>query len=154
MIKPVAVALALFLVSGCNASEPPPCPFQGEADFAASAGCLVLVHGRILVVESRFGGITPPGGKSKPGESAQCAAHRETWEETGLDLRPGRLLHKFDTGFYLYACDIHADSGAIEAGSTTEVRRGFWLPVTDFDKVEWRFDGQGEALLDLIKRLQ
>ena len=153
-MKPIAVALALFLVSGCIASEAPPCPFQGEADYAASAGCLVLVHGRILVVESSFGGITPPGGKSKPGESAQCAAHRETWEETGLDLRPGRLLQKFDTGFYLYDCDIHADSGAIEAGSPREVRRGFWLPVTDFDTVEWRFEGQGEALLDLIERLQ
>jgi len=35
-MKAVPVALALFLVSGCSASEPPPCPFQGEADFAAS----------------------------------------------------------------------------------------------------------------------
>ena len=52
----------------------------------------MVVHGKMLVVDSRRGGLTPPGGKMKKGESAQCTAHRETLEETGLDLKPGELL--------------------------------------------------------------
>lgn len=145
-------ALALLLISlpGCAGPQPPPCPYTGTPDYAPSAGCLTLVHNRVLVVESSFGGITPPGGKSKDGESAQCAAHRETWEETGLDLMPRQLLQVFDTGFHLYYCEIHARSGAIEAGSPHEVRRGFWLDLADFNAVKWRFEGQGEALLKLI----
>lgn len=145
------LALVLLLLSGCAASQPPPCPYGGAPQYASSAGCLALVHGRILVVESAFGGITPPGGKARKGESAQCAAHRETWEETGLDLMPGQLLRVFDTGFHLYYCDIHEGSGAIEPGPLREVRRGFWLPLEEFGTVDWRFEGQGEALLEVIR---
>lgn len=142
----------LFLsLPGCANSQPPPCPYKGTPQYAPSAGCLTLVHNRLLVVESSFGGITPPGGKSKKGESAQCAAHRETWEETGLDLLPRQLLQVFDTGFHLYYCEIHAGSGGIESGPLHEVRRGFWLSLDDFNAVEWRFQGQGEALLKLIR---
>jgi 8-oxo-dGTP pyrophosphatase MutT (NUDIX family) len=128
----------------------PPCPYTGEPDFAVSAGCLVHVHGRVLVVVSSWGGVTPPGGKAREGESAQCAAHRETWEETGLDLRPGRLIHVFDTGFHLYDCEIHAGSGAVELGPKREVRGWRWLSIDDFDQVEWRYPGQGEALYRLL----
>lgn len=128
----------------------PPCPFEGKPDFAPSAGCLAVVHGKVLVVDSRKGGLTPPGGKALSGESAQCAAHRETWEETGLDLMPGELIRVFDTGFHLYHCQIHAQSGLI-AADALEVKRGFWLSVDDFDKVQWRYPGQGEALAELFR---
>jgi len=136
----------LLLLAACATQGPPPCPFTGTPDFAPSAGCLTMVHGRVLVVESIYGGVTPPGGKSLEGESAQCAAHRETWEETGLDLLPSRLLHVFDTGFHLYYCEIHAGSGHVELGPGKEVRSWSWLSLEDFDKVQWRFAGQGEEL--------
>ena len=146
-----ALLLALSLLSGCVATEgAPPCPFSGEADNAPSAGCLVLVHGKILVVESTYGGVTPPGGKATKGESAQCAAHRETWEETGLDLMPGELVHVFDTGFHLYYCHIHADSGMVELGPAREVKGWYWLSIDDFDKVEWRYVGEGQILRHLL----
>lgn len=143
--------VALVMISGCAASkEAPSCPFDGEADYARSAGCLVPVHGKILVVESTYGGITPPGGKTSKGESAQCAAHRETWEETGLDLMPGELVHVFDTGFHLYYCSIHARSGVVELGPLREVKGWYWLSVDDFDKAQWRYSGQGKILRDLL----
>ena len=147
-----AACLALATpLAGCSAaSEPPSCPFTGNPEYATSAGCLVAVHGKILVVESSRGGVTPPGGKAYKGESAQCAAHRETWEETGLDLMPGELLYVFDTGFHLYECRIHARSGSVELGPLREVRGWYWLAVEDFDRVEWRFSGQGEILRRLM----
>ncbi len=146
----LALLLSLALLCACSRSRDIPCPYQGEPDMAPSAGCLAVVHGRVLLVESRRGGLTPPGGKTRPGESAQCAAHRETFEETGLDLMPRKLVGVFDTGFHLYYCEIHARSGLIEPGAVVEVRRGLWLPVDEFDEVEWRFPGQGEALRALV----
>ncbi len=143
-------ALLLPMWSACASPGPPPCPFRGEPDRAPSAGCLVVVHNRVLVVESVYGGVTPPGGKTLAGESAQCAAHRETWEETGLNLLPGELVHVFDTGFHLYYCEIHAGSGAIELGLPKEVTNWYWLPLEQFDKVSWRFPGQGEVLRRLL----
>ncbi|PLW69971.1 NUDIX hydrolase [Pseudohalioglobus lutimaris] len=142
--------LIIFLLSACASAATPPCPYQGEPDYAASAGCLAVVHGKMLVVGSRTGGVTPPGGKARDGESAQCAAHRETYEETGLDLIPRELVAVFDTGFHLYFCEIHAQSGSIEA-DVLEVKRGYWLDFTDFDKVRWRYPGQGERLYQLLQ---
>lgn len=146
----LSLLLCLILLGACSRANGPACPYEGEPDYAPSAGCLAVVHGRLLVVESRKGGLTPPGGKTRPGESAQCAAHRETYEETGLDLMPRRLVKVFDTGFNLYYCEIHAGSGLIDPGAVVEVRRGFWLPVEEFDEVQWRFPGQGEALRELV----
>jgi 8-oxo-dGTP pyrophosphatase MutT (NUDIX family) len=143
--------IALLMLTACSSSNSaPPCPFTGQGDQAPSAGCLVVIHGKILVVESTYGGLTPPGGKTTRGEPAQCAAHRETWEETGLNLMPGELVHVFETGFHLYRCQIHAESGAVELGPLREVKSWSWLLVEDFDKVEWRYPGQGEELHRLI----
>ncbi|WP_445154291.1 NUDIX domain-containing protein [Arthrobacter sp. Hor0625] len=40
---------------------------------------------RILVVEHRWRGLVPPGGRVEPGETPREAAVRELREETGLD---------------------------------------------------------------------
>lgn len=141
-------SLALLL-GGCANSDLPPCPHEGKPDFAPSAGCLAVVHGSVLLVETLHGKASPPGGRVRAGESAQCAAHRETFEETGLDLLPAELLAVFDTGFHLYHCQIHAASRQINPDKL-EVRKGFWLPVTEFDSVQWRFPGQGEAIRSIL----
>ena len=138
-----------LLLGACVAAPESNCPYKGEADYAPSAGCLTVVHGKMLVVDSRAGGLTPPGGKTRADEPAQCAAHRETLEETGLDLIPGQLMAVFDTGFHLYACEIHAGSGSIEA-AVMEVKRGFWLDLADFDSVQWRFPGQDKVLREIL----
>ncbi len=137
------------MLASCAETPDYNCPYKGEPDFAFAAGCLAVVHGKVLVVDSRTGGLTPPGGKSKEGESAQCTAHRETLEETGLSLTPGKLLSVFDTGFHLYACDIHAGSGQITP-AVMEVKRSFWLDLADFDSVQWRYPGQQDILRKIL----
>ena len=104
----------------------------------------------MLVVENLRGRLSPPGGRVRDGESAQCAAHRETFEETGLDLLPGPLAATFDTGFHLYFCGLHAGTGTIEPRARTEVKKAYWLMVQDVDQVSWRFPGQGEILRELL----
>ncbi len=150
-MRSVALILLLFL-QACGSTSPPPCPFKGEPDTAPSAGCLAIVHGRLLLVENRAGKVSPPGGKANASESAQCTAHRETWEETGLDLIPGALVATFDTGFNLYYCEIHAGSGQLEPPRPLEVKRAYWLPVQDVERVNWRFPGQGEILSGLLHK--
>ncbi len=139
------------LLTAC-ATSLPTCPYQGPPDFAPSAGCLAVIHGRVLVVSNSEGRIGPPGGSALADESAQCAAHRETYEETGLDLMPRQLLRTFDTGFNLYYCEIHSGSGAIEPKSFFEVQRAYWLPLEDFGRVEWRFPGQGQELEQMLRQ--
>ena len=144
----------LIIASGCClvacAGNPPPCPYTGTPEYSPSAGCLVSLGQRVLIVESHSGLMSPPGGKAGEGESAQCAAHRETWEETGLDVRPMRLLRTFDTGFQLYHCEPYTKDPGTLNGRISEVRRALWLPFDEFDQVTWRFQGQGKELLDLI----
>jgi len=158
-VKPMSRAIRLqFAVAGslllatCSNSQGqvPPCPYHGVPDTAPSAGCLILAHDKVLLVESARGGVSPPGGKTKAGESAQCAAHRETFEETGLDLIPRELIGVFDTGFHLYRCEIHAQTGQVKLGAWQEVRGWRWLPVEDFEKVRWRYPGQGRIMRSLL----
>ena len=149
MIRYLCLAVSVLLTAACAQSPEHPCPYQGEPDYAISAGCLTVVHGKMLVVDSRTGGLTPPGGKSRDGESAQCTAHRETLEETGLDLIPRELVSVLDTGFHLYRCEIHARSGSIDP-AVLEVKRGFWLDISSFADVKWRYPGQGQILTELL----
>ncbi len=148
-MKRLLLCALVVLLAGCANSDLPPCPYKGQADFAPSAGCLAVVHGKVLLVETLLGKVSPPGGRARAGESAQCTAHRETFEETGLDLLPGELLVEFETGFHLYHCEIHADSRQFNP-DRVEVRETFWLPVAEFDTAQWRFPGQGEAIRSIL----
>ena len=63
--------------------------------LAAAATVFRDAHGRVLLVEPNYReGWALPGGtvESDAGESPRQAARRETAEEIGLDLPPGRLL--------------------------------------------------------------
>lgn len=64
-----------------------------------------------------------PGGTSAgENESAQCTAHRETWEETGFNVEVGALLGISEQGFHLYACELDDDFDGL---------------ITDFPVPKW-----------------
>ena len=140
-----AAGLAL-VVGGCELAAAPPCPVEDSSISAPSAGCLALRDDKLLVVADLRGTLSPPGGSAEPGESAQCTAFRETWEETGLQLAPTELLAVFDTGFHLYRCEHHENSGVIDPPPRLEVREAFYLAPADFARWEWRFPGQEKDL--------
>lgn len=136
---------ALVSVSACS-EQAPGCPFTGKPELAPSAGCFVVADGGLLLVQGMDGRISLPGGSSLTGESAQCTAFRETWEETGLRVQPGELLEVFDTGFHLYRCERGADSGEIDPPPRFEVRTAFFLAADRFGEYDWRFTEQRELL--------
>jgi 8-oxo-dGTP pyrophosphatase MutT (NUDIX family) len=147
----LALCAALLALVACSESAPP-CPLIGEGDRAPSAGCFEVFEGELLLVQGLDGKINLPGGSSQPGESAQCTAFRETWEETGLTLNVEELLRVFDTGFHLYRCQRGITSGAIDPPLRLEVRDAFYLSPERFDEYEWRYDDR-EVLREMVERV-
>jgi 8-oxo-dGTP pyrophosphatase MutT (NUDIX family) len=138
-----------LLLAAC-AAEQPPCPVAGDAAVAVSAGCFAVAGGELLLVQGFNGKVSLPGGSSEPGESARCTAFRETWEETGLRLVPGKLLRVFDTGFHLYRCDAEPGSGDGAPPPRFEVRDVLRLGTGRFGDYEWRFPEQRDLLRDML----
>jgi 8-oxo-dGTP pyrophosphatase MutT (NUDIX family) len=129
--------LACLLLGAC--ADAPPCPYRETGPEAPSAGCLVIRERQLLVVRQADGKINVPGGKSHAGEPARCTAYREAWEETGLDLQPAELLRVFDTGFHLYRCELHPDSGAIDRPRPLEIREAFFVDAAALGTLDWRY---------------
>jgi len=144
-----ALAAALFLVVACSGNGPP-CDFPVRRDTAPSAGCFSTSQDGLLLVQGLNGKVSVPGGSSAPGEYAQCTAFRETWEETGLRLKPGELLQVFSPGFHLYRCEPDATSGAIDPPMRLEVRAAFYLPADRFESYDWRYEDERELLKHML----
>lgn len=145
------VYLAALALLGCGANQPL-CPDNSPKLAVKSAGCMVLRQNQLLVVEGYNGKLSIPGGSGDANESAQCTAHRETWEETGLDVRPMELVRVFDNGFHLFRCDYDANSGRIDPPFRLEIKRAFWLAPEAFGQYHWRFPGQEKWLAQQIQQ--
>lgn len=71
---------------------------EATVAFRPSAKAVVVVDGRVLVTRNRTPGDDGPdwhifpGGGQHPGETLSDALVREVREETGIEVRPGRLL--------------------------------------------------------------
>ena len=54
-----------------------------------------------------------PAGGLQGDESLRCAAHRETWEETGFNLEVGKLLTYSSSGMPVFQCKGDASMAAL-----------------------------------------
>jgi ADP-ribose pyrophosphatase YjhB (NUDIX family) len=157
--KYIATAMVVSILPA-TASAQPPCRTAIEApDFAFAAGCLIKHDGRMLVVRQLSSGkLGVPGGVSKSGESSQCVAHRETWEETGVDVVVHGMLKRFSNGLAVYQCEL-TDGGAAAGGELpvpatgrNEIAQALWVDPGSIEASQWRFPRQYPVILQLFRR--
>jgi len=141
-------------------ADPPSCRTAfDEPEFSMAAGCFIRDDNRLLVVRHRNSGkLGFPAGVTRSMESAQCVAHRETYEETGLDVMVHGMIRQFGNGFTLYRCEL-PDPGVTEVDELTvpesgaaEVSQVLWVDPTDTEPSDWRFARDYPIILELFDR--
>lgn len=142
-----------FTLPGCTA--PPPCRVDPAAaeNLRVNGICLIAMDGRVLAVHHRASQkYDLPGGRRRPPETAQCAAHRETWEETGLDVTVGPRVARFWSAA-LYRCELTGPLGAeplAPASAFLEVSGAEWVDPTELEPSDWRFEDRSAAIRSAI----
>lgn len=151
------MAAALWMLAGAASAQPACRTAVEEPEFAFAAGCLVRHGDRMLVVRHRFGGgLGVPGGRSNANENAQCVAHRETWEETGLDVVVHDMLMRFGNGFALYRCELtdtaagDVDELAVPRSGRSEITGLIWIDPHETQPADWRFPRDYPEILRLF----
>ena len=141
------IVIATLMLNAC--SRQPTCSVTSGDMGVPSAGCLAVDNGELLLVKIMGGTYGPPGGSVDSGESAQCAAERETWEETGVQVSAGELAAEFDNGFRLYWCE--AVSGReIEISRPIEIQHADWYAPELFQHLKWRYANQADIIQTLM----
>lgn len=117
------------------------------ASTAASpvaAACLIRLDFDVLLIRHRLSNkLDFPAGTINEGESAQCAAHREVWEETGLNVFVGELLTTTKSGMPVFNC--HGEDFLLSLQSTTEPPYWATIEVAELVRVN-PFDIEHDAL--------
>lgn len=129
-----------------------------EDDRRANAGCLIVRDQQVLLITHRWGGkLGLPGGTLEPGELAQCTAHRETLEETGLQVVVGERLQVMKNGFHLYRCMpagplLEEVPLSLPAAARMEVSDIGWYSLADLHRADWRFAYQFDLFLKVARQ--
>lgn len=145
--------LLCLLLPGAALADCPRVPGQ-EDDRRANAGCLILHDDKVLLITHRWGGkLGVPGGTREDDELAQCTAHRETYEETGLDVTVGRRLRVMKNGFHLYDCRLACSPEKLDVPTAgrLEVKALGWYRVDELGQENWRFPYQFEDFRELLR---
>lgn len=149
----------LMITVACSSQSPPCTTTAGTEDtYQGDAGCLITDGRRVLIIRHHpTGKIGLPGGTALQNESAQCTAHRETWEEMGLNVTVGRHLVRLDTPFHVYDCrlgreDLQRESFPVPMFARSEVQAIRWVDPTELSADDWRFPTQLNDVLMLTGR--
>jgi tRNA (cytidine/uridine-2'-O-)-methyltransferase len=138
----------------------PSCGFQFHFNPAVAAGVIVSRQdGRVLLLrralEPAKGLFGLPGGFIDVGESAEQAVHRETREETGLEVEDVSFLGGWPNlyswrGVEYPVLDLYFTARARDdstASAREEVEACVWLPPAKVDPATLAFDSTRAAFL-------
>ena len=147
-MKVSALLGIILLMCGCG-KVAQPCQNAAQSFGSPSAGCLVVTDRGVLLVRDWTGSVALPGGSVRPGESAQCGAEREEFEETGLSVVAGESAKSFDNGFQLFWCAV-AVPAEPSIHRPLEIRQIIWWQPAEARFIEWRYPRQGDQIRALI----
>ena len=151
---PVLPWLASFVELGVGCTvEAPPCRVDPDRvdDRRVNSMCIVRSGERVLAIVHRFSGkLDLPGGRREGDETGQCTAHRELWEETGLDATVGQLLiERNSTGMFECSLPANIDAArdiAVPLWANIEVADIEWVDASEQEPGDWRFPEELETL--------
>lgn len=149
-------AMLVLLLQACTPGDAPPCRVMaGKAHTAeGNAGCLIERDKQMLVVRHLSTKLGMPAGFGEPDESAQCTAHRETWEEAGVAVQVGDLLWEDpENNFFLFACFLADDRSESAGLDAVEIAEVLWLEPRGIQSSQWRFPDQWPYVLEAFERL-
>jgi 8-oxo-dGTP pyrophosphatase MutT (NUDIX family) len=142
--------LLVLPLAGCAVNRPDCVVSEAAASSQqGAASCAVVQEGKLLVVWHRYSGkLDLPGGMAKTGESAQCTAHRETWEETGIRVTVHEALPGLGNVFRCVPVspqpiDSQPKLHWWSRGEVTAIR---WQHPDEISPAHWRY---GRRILDL-----
>lgn len=115
MFRLIFITLILLInVTACTTEMPPapycraqqqPIELPNTTHNTNTAGCLIRFEHQALLITHRFSQrLDIPGGSTKNNESLACAAHRETFEETGLNVEVLFPVTQTKNGMIIFAC--------------------------------------------------
>ena len=122
----------------------PECKTELEDDQRNLNGvCFVMIDKKLLMVkQSITGKLALPGGTNKQGESAPCTAHRETFEETGIDVLVKQQLSTLGSSTtILYECQplTTLDLGYSKFLEISKIKLFSYEELKQMDKNLFRF---------------
>ena len=130
----MALALSvLTFISAC--SEPPVAPpmcrhnISDPLPESQKSSCVIRIADSLVVIRQKHSNkLTVPGGIPLQNESAQCAAHRNTWELTGFNVMVNRQIETSKSGVTYFDCQL-------AGGFTGEITQ-FPVPYEARDRVK------------------
>jgi len=150
---------ALSLLVACSHKTPAPiCKIDAthKSKIESNAGCFIQKKGKVLLIRQRYNSkLSFPGGTHEEGETAQCTAHRETWEEAGMNVTVGRTLYTHKNKFYLFECDIQEDLGSenlklLKTNDPVEIIDVLWVDPKNTSLTEWRYSPERALSIELL----
>lgn len=127
--------VCLYLMAGC--SKKPDCSTTSGIKGVKSSSCLVVTEDKVLVVKLMGGRASLVEDSPRRGESAQCAAERAVWDQTGLHVRSQSLLDRHEQGYAVFSCTL-LSAPDLKVSPEFGVVGVDWVPVNKLEDLNWQ----------------
>ena len=131
-----------------------------------SAYAVIKQEGKVALVTNRLSGkYYFPGGGTEPGERITDGLKREVWEEAGIEIEIGPLLHFAEDFFYydpldqafhglLFYFASRPKTLALSSRYQTDDGEGNpqWVPIENLEAAD--FHNHGDILLSILRASQ